>query len=201
MSAEISSVCKKCRLFKEKLFLKGEKCFTKCVLDKRKSRAKIKTTKDSEYAKRLKEKQKTKLIAGLNEKQFKNYFRKAQKMPGLTGENLLLLLEMRLDNVVRRSFIPSIRFARQLILHGFIKVNNKKVRIPGYRVKVNDKIELDPKMRENLVIKRWVEQFLQQPSWLNVNKETFESTVVALPTREEMSYPVDESLIVELYSK
>ncbi|MFN3966288.1 MAG: 30S ribosomal protein S4 [Endomicrobiia bacterium] len=200
MSAKIKSVCRKCRYFKEKLFLKGEKCFTKCVLDKRKS-VKTKTTKESEYAKRLKEKQKTKLIAGLTERQFKNYFKKAQKMPGLTGENLLLLLEMRLDNVVRRSFVPSMRFARQLILHGFVKVNNKKIRIPGYRVKVNDKIELDPKIRENLVIKRWVEQFLQPPPWLDVNKETFESTVVAIPTREEMSYPVDESLIVELYSK
>jgi len=201
MSTKNISVCKKCRVYKEKLFLKGEKCFTKCVFDKRKASAKTKATKDSEYAKRLKEKQKTKLIAWLDERQFRNYFKKAQKMPGLTGENLLLLLEMRLDNVVRLSFVPSIRFARQLILHGFVKVNNKKIKIPGYRVKVNDKIELDPKIRENLVIKRWIENFLQPPSWLSVNRETFESTVVSIPKREEMSFHVDESLIVELYSK
>ncbi|MDI6640748.1 MAG: 30S ribosomal protein S4 [Elusimicrobiota bacterium] len=197
--------CKLCRKSGEKLFLKGEKCNTNCILNKRKTASRIVSraaTRESEYAKRLREKQKLKSLVCLTEEQFINYYRQAQKLPGQTGKTLLLLLETRLDNVVKLSgFAPTIRLARQLILHGKIKVNNCKLCIPGYKIKPGDKILLDEKLKENTVIKRWIENFASPPSWLNVDKEKFSCEVISLPQRSESSFPINESLIVEMYSK
>ena len=198
--------CKLCRRSGDKLFLKGEKCNTKCPLDKRKTKLKTArrrvVTRESEYAKRLKEKQKFKNLLCLTEEQFRNYYRQAQKLPGQTGENLLFLLETRLDNVVKLSgFAPTIKFARQLILHGKIKVNNRKLRIPAYKIKVGDKIQLDENTKENLTIKRWTENFANPPAWLNIDKEKFISEIISHPARAEISFPINEALIVELYSK
>lgn len=198
--------CRKCRAAKTKLFLKGEKCQTKCMFDKRKSPPgphKKAVKKVTEYGKRLYEKQKAKFIAGLSEEQFRNYFARARRMPGLTGTNLLTLLEMRLDNVVRLLGLSagSMKFARQLIGHGNILINGKTVRIPAYNVKVGDKIHLAEKLKQNPAILRWRERFLSPPSWVLLDKDNFSGNVLSVPTREQISYPIEETLIVELYSK
>lgn len=194
--------CKLCFRINEKLFLKGEKCFTKCTFDKKKSRPTRVAGRESEYAKQLKEKQKLKYLTCLTEKQFRNYYRQAEKLPGKPGENLLLLLAIRLDNVVKLSgFAPSIRAARQLVLHGKIKVNDKKISIPGYKIKPGDKLSLDERLKEDVRTKNWIEKFANIPSWININKENFTAEIVSLPNRAEIPFPVDESLIVEFYSK
>ena len=205
MGRYTESSCRLCRGAGEKLFLKGEKCQTKCTLEKRKGKpgahAKL-MKKTSEYGRRFKEKQKARRIAGLTEEQFRNYFRKAQKMSGETGQNLLLLLETRLDNVVRRmGFAPSMRFARQVIMHRNIKVNDVTKAIPAYRVKPGDKVSLDTRFKENPALLRWAERFTNVPSWLSVDREKLTGEVLALPRKEDISYPVEVSLIVELYSK
>jgi len=158
--------------------------------------------KASEYGRRFKEKQKAKQIACLTEEQFRNYFRKAQKMSGETGQNLLLLLETRLDNVVKlMGFAPSMRFARQVVVHRNVKVNGVTKAISAYRVKPGDKVSIDGRFKENPALVRWAERFTNVPSWLTVDREKLTGEVVALPQREEISYPVEVSLIVELYSK
>jgi small subunit ribosomal protein S4 len=205
MGRYLGPSCRRCRAVKIKLFLKGEKCHTKCVLDKRKTLPGPRTKrmkKPTEYGKRLMEKQKAKFIAGLTEEQFRNYFIRAQRMPGLTGFNLLTLLELRLDNVVRQlGLTGSMKFARQLIRHGNVLVNGKTARVPAYHVKVGDKVYLAEKLRQNPSILRWRERFMNPPSWLSVDKEKFGGSVVSVPAREEISYPIDETFIVELYSK
>jgi small subunit ribosomal protein S4 len=208
MGRYIRPVCRLCRREKVKLFLKGEKCFANCVLDKGKKknvpgqRDRRGSSKMGGYARHLREKQKAKRIAGVNEEQFRNYFRIAEKSKGLTGENLLLLIERRLDNVVHRlGFASSRQFARQLVGHGHVLINNCIKRAPGYKVKVGDKITLKPKLQENIYIKKALERPESIPSWLNIDKTTSVGEVVSLPSRQEVSYPVDESLIVELYKK
>lgn len=209
------------------LHLKGERSYTKSPVDKPtgtmapgqrgKRRAKI-----TEYGKRLREKQKTKRMAGLLEKQFFRYFEKARHMSGKTGENLLLLLENRLDNIVKRLGIgASIRAARQIVNHGHIKVNGQRVDIPSYQVKVGDVISLTDRKKGNILIQKSISNQIsrQIPSWLALNQQVIdtlgkskdfpvdlssikvEGTVKAIPTREEMSFPVNEQYIVELYSK
>jgi len=191
--------------------LKGEKCYNACTLDKgiRKSapgmHVGMRRGKTSEYAKRLREKQKAKRIAGLTEEQFRRYFRQAQVMPGLTGENLLRLLETRLDNIVKRmGLATSEAHARQLVLHGHVTVNDKRVDIPSYAVQPGDRVALAEGMRQNVVVQQAIEATQKrggQPSWLEINPAHAGGKMRSWPTREEISYPIDEQLIVELYSK
>lgn len=210
MSRYIGPVCRLCRREGMKLFLKGEKCFNACTLDKE-DRKKIpgmhgaRRTKVSEYGKRLREKQKTKRMAGLNEGQFRRYFREAEKMPGLTGENLLRLLETRLDRVVKRmGFAASDAQARQIVLHGHIKVNDSRVDIPSYAVQPGDRIALSEKIKQTASVQQALQSIQKRgplPSWLESNATQASGKMRSWPTRDEISYPIDEQLIVELYSK
>jgi len=210
MSRYIGPVCRLCRREGTKLFLKGEKCYNACTLDKGKRKAVPgmhvgRRMKISEYARRLREKQKTKRIAGLTEEQFRRYFREAERMPGLTGENLLRLLETRLDNVVKRLGLgASEAQARQLVLHGHVRVNDKRVDIPSYAVQPGDRITLSDKVRQNPVVQQALQAIQKRgpfPSWLEGNPAHASGKMRSWPTRDEISYPIDEQLIVELYSK
>ncbi|AZO96519.1 30S ribosomal protein S4 [Halocella sp. SP3-1] len=202
------SVCRLCRREGEKLYLKGERCYTdKCAIERRAyppgehGQGRIKL---SEYGLQLREKQKVRRIYGILEKQYGNYFVKAENMPGVTGENFLQLLERRLDNTVyRMGFATSRNEARQFVLHGHILVNGKKVNIPSYQVDVDDVIAVKDASRKG---KRFKDVFefnseITTPDWLSVNLEKAEGKVVSLPTREDIDYPVEEHLIVEFYSR
>ena len=161
--------------------------------------------KQSEYASQLKEKQKVKFIYGVLEKQFHNAYLKAEAMPGKTGENLLQLMECRLDNVVfRLGFAQTRRDARQLVSHAHFTVNGKKVNIPSYQVKAGDVIEVAESSRSSEIFKRLVGQdapMFLLPAWMEREKNTLKGTVTRLPAREDIDVPVEEHLIVELYSK
>jgi len=160
--------------------------------------------KKTEYGLLLREKQKLRRIYGILEKQFRLYFEKAERQKGVTGEKLLILLERRLDNVVyKMGFAHSRNQARQLVRHGHILINNKKVNIPSYLVEVGDVIRLKEKSQKISFVKEALEGIVRRgiPSWLEVDKEKFEGRVKALPTREEIAIPVQEQLIVEFYSK
>ena len=160
--------------------------------------------KVSEYGTQLKEKQKAKFIYGVLEKQFRAYYTRAKKMPGITGENLMSLLETRLDNVVfRLGFAHTRREARQTVRHGHIFVNGRRVDIPSYRVKAGDVVAVAPKAKEMLVIKSALvaSENRQVPSWLELNIEKLQGTVLNVPTREQIDMDIQEQLIVELYSK
>ena len=192
-----------------KLFLKGPKCFTeKCPIEKRNfapgQHGKDRRPKVAGYGLQLREKQKAKRIYFTLEKQFRNYFKKAAKAKGVTGEQLLQQLERRLDNVVYRlGFGISRRQARQLVRHGHIAVNGKKVNIPSYQVSVNEEITVRENSRKLVVIEGAQEFTSHQPAvaWLEVDRENFKGRVAALPKRENINLPVNEQLIVELYSK
>ncbi len=209
MSREIGASCKKCRKVECKLFLKGNKCFTNCVIDKlgdaNKRGGKFKRTKLSEYGVRLREKQKAKFQSGMSEIPFKNMFTKASKMEGQTGEQFLRLLETRLDNIVRRiGFATSLKTARQIVLHGHISVNGKKVTIPSFALKVNDKVTLDSAVAENVLVKQGLdnaEKRSMRPSFIEYDASKLTGKLLRQPDRAEMSYPVNEQLIVEHYSK
>ncbi len=212
MSRYIGPVCRMCRRESMKLFLKGEKCYSACTLDKDKRKTipgqhgvGMRRSKVSEYGKRLREKQKAKRMAGVNEAQFRRYFRDAEKMPGLTGENLLRLLETRLDRVVKRlGFAASDAQARQLVLHGHVKVNDQRVDIPSYAVQPGDRIVLAEKIRQTTAIQGALQAMQKRgplPSWLEANAAQASGKMRGWPSRDEISYPVDEQLIVELYSK
>ena len=161
--------------------------------------------KKSEYAMQLTEKQKVKFVYGIMEKQFRSYYEKAARMPGKTGENLLVLVERRLDNVVfRLGFAMTRREARQLASHGHFTVNGQRVDIPSYLVKPGDVIEVREKSRSSVKFKRLLGEdapVVNVPKWLDRNKNTLQGTVVAMPTRDDIDFPVEEHLIVELYSK
>ena len=161
--------------------------------------------KESEYATQLKEKQKVKFVYGILEKQFHSYYEKAMRMPGETGENLLVLVERRLDNVVYRlGFAMTRREARQLVNHGHFTVNGRKVNIPSYLVKVGDVIEVREFSRSSVKFKRFVGEdaiIVNVPQWLSKEKNTLTGTVTKLPAREDIDLPIEEHLIVELYSK
>ena len=201
-------VCRLCRREGMKLFLKGERCLTdKCSLTRRpylpgqhgKTKPKL-----SVYAQQLREKQKVKRIYGILEKQFKNYFRKAQRSKGVTGEVLLQFLERRLDSVVYNlGFAVSRRQARQIVRHGHIRVNAHKVDIPSYLVKPGDLIKVVGKESYINFIKqnREICKDRQIPGWLELNEEKLEAKVLRLPLRSDIMLPIKESLIVELYSK
>ena len=191
------------------MFLKGERCYTKCALDKKRGKnvpgkqgQGSMRSKMSEYAIRLREKQKARRIYGLTEEQFRHYYSIAERKKGLTGDTLLKLLELRLDNVVYRvGFFPSRRLARQMVNHGLISVNGKKVDLPGYQLKAGDKIAIKDKLKENVYIKKAVENPVKCPSWLSFDKDACSGTVVSVPMAEEYSHPINSQLIVELYSK
>jgi len=209
MSRYIGSVCKLCLREGEKLFLKGQRCYNKCTLDRRKisgpgQHGASRHGKSSEYARRLREKQKAKRIAGLNEAQFRRIFRQAERMSGQTGLNLLRLLEMRLDTVVYLAGFASSRAqARQLVSHRHIKVNGRIINFPSRLLQVGDKIELKPQSQSNEIFKKYLEDNKSRvPSWLSLQPENFSAEVIRYPERDEMSYRnISEQLIVELYSK
>jgi small subunit ribosomal protein S4 len=202
------SVCRLCRRENLKLFLKGERCYTeKCAVDRRgyapgqhgQSRKKV-----SDYGTQLREKQKVRRIYGLLENQFRNTFKKADRQKGITGANLLNLLERRLDNIVfRLGFANSRNEARQLVLHRHFLVNHSKVNIPSYLVKPGDVIELKEKSKKVVRILEALEGVARRgvPPWLELDKEQTKGQVKALPAREDITIPIQEKLIVELYSK
>ena len=198
--------CRRCRREGQKLFLKGERCYTdKCSISRRnyapgqhgQKRAKL-----SEYGTQLREKQKTKSYYGVGEKQFRGYFEMASNKKGVTGENLLQILESRLDNVVYRlGFGTSRAQARQLVNHGQFEVNGQKVDIPSYLVKAGDVITVRENKKDNVTIKANVENARPVPAWLELNNETLSGKVVRLASREDVDIAIEEHLIVELYSK
>jgi len=207
MSRYLGSVCKLCRREKEKLFLKGDRCNNKCTLDKKRGKNipgmhSMSRSKASDYAKHLREKQKARRIYGLTEEQFKHYFFRADKMRGLTGDNLLRMLELRLDNVVYRlGIVTSRAAARQIVGHGNVLVNGKKVNLPGYGLKAGDNITLKAKAKENVQVKKSLERTDKNPAWLSLDKQNIAGSVVSIPRVDEFSHPIDSQLIVELYSK
>jgi small subunit ribosomal protein S4 len=204
------AVCRLCRREGQKLFLKGLRCFTeKCAVEKRNfvpgQHGQSRRPKVAGYGLQLREKQKMKRTYGLLERQFRGYFEKALHIKGPTGENLIIMLERRLDNVVRRAGMASSHAqARQLILHGHVRVNGRKVNIPSYLVKVGEEIAIKEKMHQNAMIldARNVAQSQNSVPWLEQDRENFKAKVVAFPKREDVQTPAfNEQLIVELYSK
>jgi len=199
--------CRLCRREGQKLFLKGERCYSgKCAIEKRNyapgQHGQNNRKKISEYGTQLREKQKTKRFYGMQETQFRNLFDKAARKKGITGENLLILLETRLDNVVfRLGFASSRKEARQLVTHGHFTVNGKKVDIPSYTVKAGDAIKVKEKSASSPKFKEIKEMSISVPSWITVDVEKLEGKIVTLPTRSEIDTPIAEHLIVELYSK
>ena len=208
MARYTGHACRLCRREGTKLFLKGERCMTgKCALDRRSTapgQHGAANKKVREYGMQLREKQKTKRYYGVLEKQFVNYYSEAERKTGMTGENLLVLLERRLDNVVyRMGLAESRRAARQMVLHAHFTLNGKKVTIPSISVKVGDVIAVKESSRDLAVVKAMIENLATKitPKWLEVNKETGTAKVVALPAREDIDFDFNEQLIVELYSK
>ena len=208
MARYTDSVCRLCRREGTKLFLKGSRCLTeKCAIDRRayppgqhgQARPRI-----SEYRMQLREKQKLKRIYGLMERQFRTYFQKAERKTGITGETLLQFLERRLDNAVyRMGFASSRRQARQLVGHKHILVNGKNVDIPSFLVKEGDVVEVKEKSRALPAIVSAIEvvEAIGLPGWIELDKANFKGKVKNLPVKEDISLPVNEQLVVELYSR
>lgn len=208
MARYTKSACRLCRRENLKLFLKGERCYTeKCAIDRRnyapgqhgQSRKKF-----SDYGAQLREKQKVKRLYGLLESQFRNTFKEADRQKGITGEVLLFLLERRLDNAVYRlGFANSRDEARQLVRHNHFSVNQSKVNIPSYLVKPGDLIEVREKSKKVVRIQEALEGVARRgiPQWLELDKDQMRGSVKSMPTREEITIPIQEKLIVELYSK
>ncbi len=206
MARYTGAVCRLCRREGQKLFLKGDRCYTdKCAITRRAyapGQHGASKKKLSNYGLQLREKQKAKRIYGILEKQFRTYYERAEKMRGITGENLLKLLEMRLDNVAfRLGYGASRNEARQLVTHGHFLVNGKRVDIASFRVSVGDTISVDEKSRATEKFKVFAENPKTLPKWLSANPENFEASIIAEPAREDIDVPVNETLIVELYSK
>jgi small subunit ribosomal protein S4 len=200
--------CRLCRREGIKLFLKGDRCYTdKCGVERRPyppGQAGKKRPRDSEYRHQLREKQRAKRLYGLLEKQFRSYYKLASRQTGITGENLLRLLESRLDNVVYRlGFAKSRDEARQVVRHGHITVNGRRVNIPSYRVRPGETIAVAVKSMDLLVIKTSLiaSEKIEVPGWLEVDIEKLSGKVLSLPERSQIDAPVREQLIVELYSK
>ncbi|NLD10572.1 MAG: 30S ribosomal protein S4 [Clostridiales bacterium] len=198
--------CRLCRREGQKLFLKGDRCYgAKCALERKNyapGQHGQSRKKTSEYGLQLREKQKAKRFYGMQETQFHNLFEKAESKKGVTGDNLLILLESRLDNVVYRLGLASSRKeARQLIVHSHFTVNGKKVNSPAMEMKSGDVIKVKEKSANSPKFKEIKEMQITVPSWLSVDAEKLEGKVVALPTRADIDTPIAEHLIVELYSK
>lgn len=208
MARDTSAQCKQCRREGIKLFLKGERCFTdKCAIDRRGyppgEHGRGRRRKQSEYLIQLREKQKARRYYGLLEKQFRNYYEIANRQPGITGENLLRLLETRLDNVVYRlGFGASRRQARQLIRHGHFLVNGRRVDIPSFRVRPEDVVTVNAGAETlRTVIEDATDLTASVPAWLQADHDNLTGKVLRLPQREDIDVPVQEQLIIELYSK
>jgi len=209
MARYIGPVCKLCRREDMKLFLKGERCHTdKCGYERRSyppgQHGQVRRRRKSDYGEQLREKQKVKRIYGIAERQFRGYYHRASRMKGVTGERLIQLLERRLDNVVyRMGFVSDHAEGRQLVRHGHFLVNGRRVNIPSYLVREGDVVEVREKSRTitriiealGAVVRRGV------PNWIELEKENFKGTVSSLPSREDVTLPIREHLIVELYSK
>lgn len=208
MSVDSNSVCKICRRENTKLFLKAERCYTdKCSFERRPyppgqhGQARLKF---SEFALQLREKQKLKRYYGLEEKGFRRLFSIADRMTGNTGESFLSLLELRLDNAVYLMGAGcSRRHARQMVTHGHIKVNNRKVSAPSYVLKIGDRITITDQAKETVPVQLGLasSQRREMPAWLEVNHDKGEATIKALPVRTDISTPVEERLVVEFYSR
>ena len=201
-------MCRLCRREGLKLFLKGERCYSdKCAIERRNyppgahGQAR---TRFSEFSIRLREKQKVKRIYGLMETQFAHYFEMAERMPGITGENLLVLLERRLDSVVYRlGFASSLSQARQVVRHGHIEIDGKPVTIPSFLLKANRVVSVAPGSRQKKVITEAIEMSQRRgtPSWILLEREQFRGSLRSLPARADLTMPVNEKLIVEHYSR
>ena len=209
MARYTGSVCRLCRRERMKLFLKGDRCFKeKCAIERRSyppgQHGQRRGRRPNQYGVQMREKQKVKRIYGVLEKQFRSYFKAAESRKGITGENLLVMLERRLDNVVYSlGFASSRAQARQLIRHGHIHVNEHKTTIPSYQVRVDHQISVKAGSRKNDFIRASVETARGRgiPGWLELDADNFTGRVVAMPTREEIKLPIEEQLIVELYSR
>jgi len=203
------ATCRLCRRENLKLFLKGDRCYTdKCAFERRSyapgQHGQRRGGKISDYGVQLREKQKVKRIYGVLEKQFRRYYGRADRQKGITGTNLLVLLERRLDNIVyRMGFASSRNQARQLVKHNHFTVNGRKVNIPSYQVKIGDAIEVREKSRKTPLILEAMETVVRRemPSWLEVEGGNYRGIVKEFPNREELTMPINEQLIVELYSK
>jgi small subunit ribosomal protein S4 len=190
------------------LFLKGERCYTdKCAIKRRNyppGQHGQGRSKTSDYGVQLREKQKVRRIYGLLEKQFRGYFQEADRMKGVTGENLLSLLERRLDNAIYRlGFASSRTESRQLVRHGHFTINGRKVNIPSILLKVGDVVELREKSRKVVAVNESLEAVVRRgiPQWLELERDAFKGVIKSLPVREDITTPIQEQLIVELYSK
>lgn len=208
MARYTGPVCRYCRREGTKLFLKGERCMSeKCAMQRRSyapGDAGRRRPRESEYRAQLREKQKAKRIYGLLEKQFRHYYDIANRQSGVTGENLLRIIESRLDNVVYRlGFAKSRSEARLQVRHGHINVNGHRVDIPSYRVRPGDLVAVAPKARDLLVIKSSLiaNESMKVPAWMEVDIEKLQGSVLALPQRDQIDSDIREQLIVELYSK
>lgn len=208
MSRYTGSVCRQCRRENMKLFLKGDRCFSdKCSFDRRgfpPGQHGQRRSKLSDYGIQLREKQKVKRLYGLSEKQFRISFKKADRKRGITGTTLLSLLETRLDNTVfRMGFVNSRNQGRHFVRHNHFTINGKKVNIPSYQVKKGDVVELRDKSKKIQVILDSLDAIVRRgiPQWIEINKENFKGEVVGVPVREDITLPIQEQLIVELYSK
>lgn len=209
MARYTDSVCRLCRREGVKLYLKGNRCYTeKCAIERRQyapgQHGQRRRSKTSEYCLQLREKQKIKRTYGLLERQFRGYFRKADRMKGVTGENLLLFLERRLDNVVyRMGFCDSRQEGRQMILHGHFLVNGKKVTIPSFLVSKGDEVVVKDKSQKMQRINEALESVDRRglPLWVELEKGKYLGRVKTFPTREELTMPMQEQLVVELYSR
>lgn len=208
MARNLGPVCRLCRREGLKLFLKGERCYSdKCAIERRNyppgahGQAR---TRFSEFSIRLREKQKVKRIYGLLERQFARYFELAERMPGITGENLLVLLERRLDNVIYRlGFASSLAQARQLVRHGHFEVDGKKVTIPSYLVAAGEMVSVTEKSRQKAVIQEALEMSQRRgvPSWIALERDQFRGSLRNYPARTDLTMPISEKLIVEHYSR
>ncbi len=209
MARYTGPVCRLCRREDTKLFLKGDRCFSeKCAYDRRQyfpgQHGQGRRRRPSDYGHQLREKQKVKRMYGLLEKQFRGYYFKATRMKGITGENLLVLLERRIDNVALRcGFAASHAESRQLVRHGHFLINGKRVNIPSYLIREGDVLSVREKSHK---VQKIVDALAKvdrvpMPAWIDLDKEKFSSKITALPTRSDISQDIDEQLIIELYSK
>jgi len=213
MARYTGPVCKLCRREGEKLFLKGERCYSpKCPMEKGRDYppgehgrlSRFRRRRPSDYSRQLREKQKARQIYGVLERQFRRYFREAERLPGLTGENLLVLLERRLDNVVYRlGFADSRAQARQLVQHGHFVINGHRVKVPSYTVRLQDEILLREGSRKRTYFKDRSEALDESsvPDWLNLDTDNLKARVMRIPQREDLDTALNEQLIVEYYSR
>lgn len=208
MARYLGASCRLCRREGLQLFLKGDRCYTdKCAIERRHyppGQHGQRRSKLSDYGLQLREKQKVKRIYGVLEKQFRGYFEKGERQKGVTGTNLLVFLERRLDNIVYRlGFANSRAQARQLVRHNQLQVNGRKVNLPSYLIKMGDTVQVTEKGRKLPLIQDALEAVARRgtPPWLELNKEEAQGRVIMFPSREDITMPIQEHLIVELYSK